>query len=61
MKLVRWIAVGTLLLVAGGCATMPPGPSVLVMPGGGKSFEVFQADDASCRGWAQVQSGWNAN
>ena len=61
MKLVRWIAVGTLLLVAGGCATIPPGPSVLVMPGGGKSFEVFQADDASCRGWAQVQSGWNAN
>ena len=61
MKLVRWIAVGTLLLVAGGCATIPPGPSVLVMPGGGKSFEVFQADDASCRGWAQSQSGWNAN
>jgi outer membrane lipoprotein SlyB len=61
MKLVRWIAVGTMLLVAGGCATIPPGPSVLVMPGGGKSFEVFQADDASCRGWAQAQSGWNAN
>ena len=44
-----------------GCATMPPGPSVTVMPGGGKSFEAFQADDGVCRQWAQNQSGWNAN
>jgi len=44
-----------------GCATIPPGPSVLVMPGGGKSFETFQADDATCRSWAQNQAGWQAN
>jgi hypothetical protein len=44
-----------------GCATIPPGPSVLVMPGGGKSFEMFQADDYTCREWAQNQSGWKAN
>jgi hypothetical protein len=31
------------------------------MPGGGKSFETFQVDDAACRGWAQNQAGWNAN
>jgi outer membrane lipoprotein SlyB len=40
---------------------MPPGPSVLVMPGNGKSFEAFQADDGVCRQWAQTQTGWNAN
>jgi hypothetical protein len=45
----------------GGCATIPPGPSVLVMPGGGKSFESFQADDAACRSWSQNQAGWQAN
>ena len=47
--------------LVGGCATIPPGPSVLVMPGGGKSFEAFQADDAACRSWSQNQAGWQAN
>jgi hypothetical protein len=47
--------------LVGGCATIPPGPSVLVMPGNGKSFEGFQTDDHVCRDWAQNQSGWNAN
>ncbi len=44
-----------LLLV--GCVTMPTGPSVQVMPGTGKSFEQFQADDAACREWAGRQIG----
>lgn len=44
-----------------GCATIPPGPSVMVMPPPGKPFEAFQSDDAVCRGWAQQQSGWQAN
>jgi outer membrane lipoprotein SlyB len=61
MKRMRWIALSVMLLSLIGCATMPPGPSVLVMPGGGKGFDAFQADDAACRGWAQTQSGWNAN
>ncbi len=46
-----------LLLMVGGCATMPTGPSVMVLPPPGKSFEQFQADDASCRQWAAQQSG----
>jgi hypothetical protein len=33
----------------------------MVMPGGGKSFETFQADDFTCREWAQNQAGWKAN
>ena len=39
------------------CATVPSGPSVRVMPGPGKPFEVFQSDDAACRQWAAQQAG----
>jgi hypothetical protein len=44
-------------LLASGCATVPSGPSVMVMPGTGKSFEQFQTDDAVCRQWAAQQTG----
>ena len=39
------------------CATFPTGPSVLVLPGSGKPFEVFQSDDAVCRQWASQVVG----
>ena len=59
------LSIGTALLLAvltaTGCATIPPGPSVMVMPGQGKSFEAFQADEYTCREWAQNQAGWQAN
>jgi hypothetical protein len=45
------------LMAMGGCATVPTGPSVTVMPGPGKTFEQFQADDAVCRQWASQQIG----
>ena len=51
---------GLLLLAVpllGACATVPTGPSVMVLPGSGKPFEVFQADDDACRQWALRQSG----
>jgi len=40
-----------------GCATIPTGPSVMVLPGQGKPFEQFQTDDAICRQWADQQVG----
>jgi hypothetical protein len=43
-----------------GCATVPHGPSVMVLPGSSKSFEQFQADDAVCRQWASQQVGTTA-
>jgi hypothetical protein len=46
-----------LLLVISGCATMPSGPSVMVLPPPDKSFEQFQAEDAVCRQWASQQIG----
>ena len=45
------------LLGLGACTTMPSGPSVLSLPGSGKSFDQFRADDASCRQYAQQQIG----
>jgi outer membrane protein OmpA-like peptidoglycan-associated protein len=44
-------------LILAGCATLPKGPSVMVLPGSDKSFEQFQADDAVCRQWAAQQIG----
>jgi hypothetical protein len=35
-----------------GCAATPLGPTVQVMPGPGKTFDVFQADNATCKGFA---------
>jgi hypothetical protein len=45
------------MLTVAGCATVPTGPSVMAMPGSGKTFEQFQADDAICRQWAAQQIG----
>ena len=44
-------------LLVTACATVPTGPSVMVLPGSGKSFELFQTDDAICRQWASQQTG----
>jgi hypothetical protein len=52
---------GLLLTLAvtmlGACATVPTGPSVMVLPPAGKPFEQFQAEDATCRQWARQQIG----
>ena len=45
------------LLMVGACTTMPTGPGVLVLPGTGKTFDQFRADDYSCRQYADVQLG----
>jgi hypothetical protein len=45
------------LLALVGCATLPTGPSVMVLPGSGKSFDQFQTDDLVCRQWAGQQIG----
>ena len=44
------------LLALGACTVAPPsGPTVVAMPGPGKSFAQFQQDDAVCRNYAQSQ------
>lgn len=50
------LALVSLALLAG-CVTVPPGPSVQVLPGSRKSFDQFQFDDARCRQLALNRSG----
>jgi hypothetical protein len=45
------------LLALAGCVSMPAGPSMLVLPGTGKSFEQFRIDDFTCRQYASAQIG----
>jgi hypothetical protein len=45
------------LVALSACATIPTGPNVMVWPGPGKPFEVFQSDDAGCRQYASQQVG----
>lgn len=45
------------LLFLGACVTAPTGPSVLVLPGTGKSFDQFRTDDLLCKQFASGQIG----
>ncbi|HEX2830280.1 MAG TPA: hypothetical protein VHP37_28330 [Burkholderiales bacterium] len=68
MKLLPFGMLGAALLAAG-CVSVPTGPSHMALPGTGKPFEQFRADDGYCRqyaydavgghtaGQAQVESG----
>ena len=40
-----------------GCASIPTGPSMMALPGSGRSFEQFRYDDYSCRQFAYDTSG----
>ena len=44
-------------LLVGACASTPTGPSVMALPGTGKSFDDFRRDDAECRQYALGQVG----
>jgi hypothetical protein len=58
MSMRRVLAISALTLLAGGCSTTPPhSPSVLVLPGTGKSFEQFRADNEICKQFAREQVG----
>jgi hypothetical protein len=46
------------LLALGACVSVPPsGPSMLVLPGTGKTFDQFRADEYECRQYASSQVG----
>lgn len=44
-----------------GCAQMPVGPTIAVMPAPGMPFEVFQQDNYFCQQYAQQVLGANPN
>ena len=49
------LVAGALLL--GACTVMPTAPSVMVLPGTGRTMDSFRADDALCRDYAYGQIG----
>jgi len=51
------IKTATILLTAllGACASIPSGPSVMVLPGSNKNFDQFRFDDADCKYYASGQ------
>ena len=60
MNYIRTFVSFLLVVMLTGCATVPTGPSVMVLPASGKSFEEFQAEDVNCKWWASQQSGLSA-
>src|ERR1700761_3218795 len=56
-RLVLLVSMGVSLGMLGGCAVVPQGPSVMALPGTGKTFDQFRADDNSCRQFAYQQVG----
>ena len=45
------------LLVLGACVSLPSGPSILVLPGTGKTFDQFRFDETDCRQYASALLG----
>lgn len=58
-KRILWRLGGSVvaLLALGACVTVPSGPSMMSLPGSGKSFDQFRADDFDCRQYASSQVG----
>ena len=54
------LALSGLALLAG-CATVPTAPTVMALPGSGKSFDAFRFDDGDCRNYASQQVGAVSN
>lgn len=51
-----WLPLAAILGL-GACTVMPTGPSVMALPGTGKSFDQFRVDDSNCRQYALGQVG----
>lgn len=51
------ILFAAVLLLLSGCASVPTGPSVMALPGSGRSFEQFRYDESDCRQYAREQTG----
>ena len=55
----KWFIFPALIVITAlsGCVSVPTGPSVMSLPGTGKSFEQFRIDDTICRQFAYEQAG----
>lgn len=59
MKKTSLLLLSGVAFLVGGCVSVPNGPGVMVLPGSGKSFDQFRADDMDCRQFASNQVGGN--
>jgi len=57
---IRLLAVCAMALLSGCAVARPMGPSIMVLPGQGKSFDAFRADDYNCRNQAAQSIGYQA-
>jgi hypothetical protein len=57
MKILRIPVALTASLLFGACTSLPQGPSLMALPGTGKSTDQFQYDDVECRKFADAQIG----
>lgn len=57
MNIYPKLSIMAVALTLSACATNPTGPSNMALPGTGKDFNVFRADDLSCRDFALTQIG----
>jgi hypothetical protein len=57
MKISMRILPVAVLVALAGCVTVPSGPSVMVLPGDGRTFDQFRFDDQDCRNYANSQIG----
>jgi hypothetical protein len=53
----RPLSLSLAAVLAVGCAAMPTGPDVAVMPGPGKTFDQFKLDDRVCRDYSEHDLG----
>lgn len=53
----RGACAAALLAAVAGCASIPDGPSAMALPGTGRSFAQFRADDDACRRHADERIG----
>lgn len=47
------------MVVLAACTSLPTGPSVMTLPGSGRGFDQFRADEARCRNYASQSIGVN--
>lgn len=51
------LAIPAAALMLAGCVSVPTGPSIMVLPGTGKSFDQFRYDEGACRQYAYESIG----
>jgi hypothetical protein len=57
MNRMRISVVAVAAVLAAGCTSIPTGPSTMALPGTGKPFDQFRADDLGCRQYANEAIG----